>query len=210
MLMEYGTGAIMAVPAHDERDAEFAEQYDLPVVPVIDDNGKLINSAQFNGHAPQQAKRAIVAWLPEHGKAKPAINYRLRDWSFSRQRYWGCPIPVVYCHRDGLVPLPEDQLPLLLPDVADYRPKGKPPLASNAGVHERDLPEVRRPGPREADTMDTFVDSSWYFLRYTDPHNDHAPFDRRSPTTGCRSTSTSAASTTRRATCSTRASSSRR
>jgi leucyl-tRNA synthetase len=178
VLMEYGTGAIMAVPAHDERDLEFAQTYDLPVVPVIDADGKLINSGRFDGLPWQEAKAAIVEWLQEQGKAEPTIHYRLRDWSFSRQRYWGCPIPVVYCERDGMVPVPEDQLPLLLPEVDEYRPKGKPPLASNAEFMNTTCPRCGGPAVREADTMDTFVDSSWYFLRYTDPHNDHAPFDR--------------------------------
>jgi leucyl-tRNA synthetase len=178
VLMEYGTGAIMAVPAHDERDREFAEAYHLPIVPVIDDDDKLINSAQFDGLPAQEAKRAIVESLAEQGKGRAAIDYRLRDWSFSRQRYWGCPIPIVYCERDGIVPVPDDQLPVLLPDVEDYRPKGKPPLASNPDFVNTTCPKCGGPAQREVDTMDTFVDSSWYFLRYTDPHNDQAPFDR--------------------------------
>jgi leucyl-tRNA synthetase len=178
VLMEYGTGAIMAVPAHDDRDREFAETYDLPIVPVIDDDGRLINSREFDGLPFEEGKRAIVESLSAHGKGKAAINFRLRDWSFSRQRYWGCPIPVVYCDNDGIVPLPEDQLPLLLPEVTDYRPKGKPPLASNPEFMNTVCPKCGGPATREADTMDTFVDSSWYFLRYTDPRNDQAPFDR--------------------------------
>jgi leucyl-tRNA synthetase len=179
VLMEYGTGAIMAVPAHDERDREFAEKYGLPIVPVIDEDGKLINSAQFDRLPAEEAKRAIVDWLNEHGNGKPAINYRLRDWSFSRQRYWGCPIPIIYCEDHGPVPVPEAELPVLLPEVEDYRPKGQPPLASNPDFINAPCPICGKPGKREADTMDTFVDSSWYFLRYTDPHNDQAPFDRR-------------------------------
>ena len=178
VLMDYGTGALMAVPAHDDRDREFAERYDLPIVPVIDEEGRLINSAQFDGQPADEAKRAIVDWLGEQGKGTPSINYRLRDWSFSRQRYWGCPIPVVYCPTHGMVPVPEDQLPVLLPDVADYRPKGKPPLASNPDFINTTCPLCDGPATREADTMDTFVDSSWYFLRYTDPRDDQAPFDR--------------------------------
>jgi leucyl-tRNA synthetase len=179
VLMEYGTGAIMAVPAHDERDREFAETYGLPIIPVIDEHGTLINSGQFGGRPSGEAKRAIVDWLSEQGKGKPAINYRLRDWSFSRQRYWGCPIPIIYCEDHGAVPVPEDQLPVLLPEVDDYRPKGHPPLASNEDFINVPCPVCGKPGRREADTMDTFVDSSWYFLRYTDPENDQAPFDRR-------------------------------
>jgi leucyl-tRNA synthetase len=178
VLMEYGTGAIMAVPAHDERDGEFARTYELPVVPVLDDDGKLVNSQQFDGLPWREAVGAITAWLGEHGRGRPAINFRLRDWSFSRQRYWGAPIPVVYCDDCGLVPVPEDELPVLLPDVTDYRPKGQPPLASNEEFMNVPCPRCGGPGRREADTMDTFVDSSWYFLRYTDPHNAHAPFDR--------------------------------
>jgi leucyl-tRNA synthetase len=178
VLMEYGTGAIMAVPAHDDRDREFAEAYDLPIRPVIDDDGRLINSGQFDGQPWPDAVKAIVDWLDRHGRGKPAIHYRLHDWSFSRQRYWGCPIPVVYCEDHGIVGVPEDQLPVLLPDVEDYRPKGKPPLASNLDFINTTCPKCGGPARREADTMDTFVDSSWYFLRYTDPHDDHAPFDR--------------------------------
>jgi leucyl-tRNA synthetase len=179
VLMEYGTGAIMAVPAHDERDREFAEKFGLPIVPVIDEDETLINSGEFDGLPAGEAKRAIVEWLSEQGKAKPSINYRLRDWSFSRQRYWGCPIPIIYCDDHGAVPVPEDQLPVLLPEVVDYRPKGEPPLASNPDFINVPCPICGKPGRREADTMDTFVDSSWYFLRYTDPKNDEAPFDRR-------------------------------
>jgi leucyl-tRNA synthetase len=178
VLMEYGTGAIMAVPAHDERDREFAETFDLPIVPVIDDDGRLINSGEFDGARFEDAKGAIVESLSAQGKGKPAINYRLRDWSFSRQRYWGCPIPVVYCGDCGIVPVPEDELPVLLPEVDDYRPKGQPPLATNEEFINVPCPRCGGPGRREADTMDTFVDSSWYFLRYTDPHDEQAPFDR--------------------------------
>ena len=176
--MEYGTGALMAVPAHDERDAEFAEEFGLPVVQVIDDDGRLINSGEFDGQPFDEAKGAIVESLSAHGKGKPAINFRLRDWSFSRQRYWGCPIPIIYCGDHGAVPVPESDLPVLLPEVDDYRPKGQPPLASNEEFINAPCPICGKPGRREADTMDTFVDSSWYFLRYTDPKNDHAPFDR--------------------------------
>jgi leucyl-tRNA synthetase len=178
VLMEYGTGAIMAVPAHDERDREFAEAYGLPVVTVVGDDGSLVSSGRFDGRPADEAKAEIVAWLSEQGRAKPGINYRLRDWSFSRQRYWGAPIPVVYCESCGIVPVPESELPVLLPDVDDYRPKGKPPLASNEEFMNVPCPACGGPGRREADTMDTFVDSSWYFLRYCDPHNTEAPFER--------------------------------
>ena len=179
VLMQYGTGAIMAVPAHDERDREFAETYGLPIVQVVDDDGALINSEQFDGLPWREGIRAIVQWLSEQGKGKPAINYHLRDWSFSRQRYWGCPIPVVYCDDDGIVPIPENELPVLLPDVDDYRPKGEPPLAQATDWINVPCPRCGKPARREADTMDTFVDSSWYFVRYTDPHDEEAAFDRR-------------------------------
>jgi leucyl-tRNA synthetase len=177
--MEYGTGAIMAVPAHDERDQEFAEAFDLPIRPVIDDDGRLINSAQFDGTPWRDAVRTITAWLDEQGRGKAAINYRLRDWSWSRQRYWGSPIPVVYCDDCGIVPVPDDELPVLLPKITDYRPKGEPPLAQADDWVNVPCPQCGGPGRRETETMDTFVDSAWYFLRYCDPKNDRAPFDRR-------------------------------
>jgi leucyl-tRNA synthetase len=182
VLMEYGTGAIMAVPAHDERDREFAEAYDLPIRIVVEGEEAaeqvLVDSGEFSGRTAADGKRAIVEWLGEHGRGRAAVSYRLRDWGFSRQRYWGCPIPVVYCDDDGIVPVPEEELPVLLPDVEDYRPKGKPPLASNEEWLNVPCPRCGKPARREAETMDTFVDSSWYFLRYCDPRNDAAPFDR--------------------------------
>ena len=178
VLMEYGTGAIMAVPAHDERDREFAMAYDLPIVPVIDEHGSLINSGRFDGLPWRKAIDAITAWLSEQGTGKPAINYHLRDWSFSRQRYWGCPIPIVYCDDDGAVPVPESELPVLLPEVENYRPKGEPPLAQATEWINVPCPRCGKPARREADTMDTFVDSSWYFVRYTDPHDEQTAFDR--------------------------------
>ncbi len=195
VLMEYGTGAIMAVPAHDERDFEFAQRYGLPVVRVVEpadgsgeesdgpfaehtDNERLVNSGQFSGLPAPEALRAIVEWLGELGRGRPAVSYRLRDWGFSRQRYWGCPIPILYCDECGIVPVPEDELPVLLPEVEDYRPRGIPPLASNEEWLHVPCPRCGRDAVREADTMDTFVDSSWYFLRYCDPHDDQAPFDR--------------------------------
>jgi leucyl-tRNA synthetase len=179
VLMEYGTGAIMAVPAHDERDREFADAFDLPIREVIDDDGVLVDSGDFTGLPADEGKRKIVDWLHEQGRGAPAVSYRLRDWSMSRQRYWGCPIPIVYCDECGVVPVPDEDLPVLLPDVEDYRPKGVPPLASNEEWLYVDCPKCGRRARREADTMDTFVDSSWYFLRYVDPRNDQAPFDRR-------------------------------
>jgi leucyl-tRNA synthetase len=178
VLMDYGTGAIMAVPAHDERDEAFATKFGLPIVQVIGEDGTLVQSGQFAGLRAEEAKQAIIAWLAEQGRGKPAINYRLRDWSFSRQRYWGAPIPIIYCDDCGAVAVPDDELPLLLPEVEDYRPKGQPPLASNEEWMHVPCPSCGKPGVREADTMDTFVDSAWYFLRYVDPHDDDAPFDR--------------------------------
>jgi leucyl-tRNA synthetase len=180
VLMNYGTGAIMAVPAHDDRDREFAERYGLPIRPVIEEETDvLIDSGEFTGLLANEAIGKIVEYLRERGRGAPAISYRLRDWSMSRQRYWGCPIPIVHCPDDGLVPVPDDQLPVVLPEIEDYQPKGKPPLASNEEWINVPCPKCGKPAQRDADTMDTFVDSSWYFLRYCDPHNDQAPWDRR-------------------------------
>ena len=194
VLMEYGTGAIMAVPGHDERDYDFARAFDLPIRRVIagsdpdesqDDeglpysgDGQMVNSGRFDGKQNREAYDEIVAWLESEGRGKPTVHYRLRDWLVSRQRYWGCPIPVVYCETDGIVPLPEDQLPVLLPEVDDYAPKGQSPLAAATDWVETECPRCGGPALRETDTMDTFVDSSWYFLRYLDAHNDHAAWDR--------------------------------
>jgi leucyl-tRNA synthetase len=178
VLMDYGTGAIMAVPAHDERDREFAERYDLPIVIVIDESERLVDSAQFSSLPTEEAKRAIVDWLEQRGRGKHAISYRLRDWGFSRQRYWGSPIPIVYCEDCGEVPVPDDQLPVVLPDLEDYRPRGIAPLASAEEWVRTTCPRCGGGGRREVETMDTFVDSSWYFLRYCDAHNEQAPFDK--------------------------------
>ncbi|MDX6440718.1 MAG: leucyl-tRNA synthetase, partial [Gaiellaceae bacterium] len=179
VLMEYGTGALMAVPAHDERDREFAERFDLPIVPVIDDDGKLIDSAQFSSLPVEEGRRAIVDSLAERGRGRPAISFRLRDWGFSRQRYWGAPIPIVYCDDHGPVGLPYSELPLILPEIEDYKPKGIAPLAQAEDWVRAPCPTCGKEGRREVETMDTFVDSSWYFLRYCDPHNDDAAWDRR-------------------------------
>jgi leucyl-tRNA synthetase len=193
VLMEYGTGALMAVPAHDQRDFEFAQTFELPVAQVIEpedgndvelpyeskeQTDRLVHSAQFSGMTASEGERAIVDWLDKRGRGKRAVSHRLRDWSFSRQRYWGAPIPIVYCDGCGAVPVPEDELPLVLPEVDDYRPKGQPPLASNQEWLQVPCPRCGGPGRREADTMDTFVDSAWYFLRYVDSYNDQAPFER--------------------------------
>jgi leucyl-tRNA synthetase len=185
VLMEYGTGAIMAVPGHDERDYAFAVKFDLPVRRVIEcgdlpcaEDGPMVNSGRFDGMHNREAFGAIVDWLQSEGKGKRAVNYRLRDWLLSRQRYWGCPIPIVYCEGDcGMVPVPDDQLPVELPDVDDYAPKGRSPLAAAEDWVRTECPKCSGPARRETDTMDTFVDSSWYFLRYCDAHNDQVPWD---------------------------------
>jgi leucyl-tRNA synthetase len=189
VLMEYGTGAIMAVPAHDARDHEFARKFDLPIREVVGGgedvqgeaytgDGPLMNShPDFDGLPNREALERIVAWLDREGKGHASVNYRLRDWLLSRQRYWGCPIPVIHCERCGIVPVPEDQLPVLLPDVADYAPKGRSPLAAAEDWVNVSCPSCGGPALRETDTMDTFVDSSWYFMRYTDADNDEAPWD---------------------------------
>src|SRR4051812_13838274 len=194
VLMEYGTGAVMAVPAHDERDFEFAQKFDLPIVRVVapasgevdegtafvahTGNEVLVNSGEFTGLPAPEGKRRITEWLEARRLGRAATSYRLRDWLLSRQRYWGCPIPVVHCDRCGIVPVPEDELPVLLPEVDDYLPKGRSPLAAAEDWVNVRCPSCGGEAHRETDTMDTFVDSSWYFLRYTDPHNDAAPFDR--------------------------------
>jgi leucyl-tRNA synthetase len=188
VLMEYGTGAIMAVPAHDERDYAFAEKFGLPIRRVIkgpDDgelpytgDGVLVNSTpEFDGLPNREAMQKIVDWLDREGKGHRSVNYRLRDWLVSRQRYWGCPIPVVHCERDGIVPVPDSELPVVLPDIEDYAPRGRSPLAAAEDWVNTTCPRCGGPARRETDTMDTFVDSSWYYLRYCDPHNDEAPWD---------------------------------
>jgi leucyl-tRNA synthetase len=194
VLMEYGTGAIMAVPGHDSRDYEFAQKHGLPVTRVIEGSdpnearddqglpypgdGPMVASGRFDGKHNREAYEEIVAWLESEGRGKPAINYRLRDWLVSRQRYWGAPIPVVYCDECGIVPVPEDQLPIELPEVEDYAPQGKSPLAAAEDWVATECPRCGAAARRETDTMDTFVDSSWYFLRYLDAENEKAPWDR--------------------------------
>ncbi len=233
VLMEYGTGAIMAVPAHDQRDYDFAKAFGLPIRPVVaareegeaggapgrtrpgggeaggapegmragsgeaqnadggeptvdgaaftahTENEVLINSGRFSGLNTVDGQRAIVEWLDREGKGHFSVNYKLRDWLVSRQRYWGCPIPVIYCEKCGMVPVPEHDLPVVLPDVEDYQPRGRSPLAAAEDwVHTR-CPACGGHGTRETDTMDTFVDSSWYYIRYCDAHNDRAAWDRQ-------------------------------
>ncbi|HNP71898.1 MAG TPA: leucine--tRNA ligase [Kouleothrix sp.] len=191
VLMGYGTGAIMAVPAHDQRDFEFARQFGLPIKLVVQpagqqvsandlteawpDEGVMVNSGPLDGvpagKGEGQSVKAAIKWLEEHGRGKGTINYRLRDWLISRQRYWGTPIPMIHRADGSVVPVPEDQLPVVLPEIDDYLPKGKSPLASaESWVNVAD-PETGAPARRDTDTMDTFVDSSWYYLRYTDAQN---------------------------------------
>jgi leucyl-tRNA synthetase len=197
VLMEYGTGAVMGVPAHDQRDYDFATVFDLVIRPVVapageddpdvgaqaftahTDDEQLINSGQFTGMDAVAGRDAIVAWLDREGAGHSSVNYRLRDWLISRQRYWGCPIPVVYCDTDGMVPVPTDDLPVALPEVEDYQPRGRSPLAAADDWVNTTCPRCGGPARRETDTMDTFVDSSWYFLRYCDARNDDAAWDRR-------------------------------
>jgi leucyl-tRNA synthetase len=194
VLMEYGTGAIMAVPAHDERDYEFAKAFELPVRRVIegtdpevakDDeglpypgDGPMTGSGRFDGKGNRDAYEEIVAWLAEEGRGETSVNYRLRDWLISRQRYWGVPIPTVYCEDCGIVGVPEDQLPVELPEIDDYAPQGKSPLAAAESWVATECPRCGKPARRETDTMDTFVDSSWYFIRYLDSRNEEAAWDR--------------------------------
>jgi leucyl-tRNA synthetase len=189
VLMEYGTGALMAVPAHDERDHAFATAFGIEIREVVrggDDvqrepyigDGPMVNSGRFDGMNNREAYDAIVGWLEDEDKGKAAVNYRLRDWLLSRQRYWGCPIPVVYCEQHGIVAVPDDQLPIELPEVDDFAPKGKSPLAAAEDWVSTTCPTCGGPARRETDTMDTFVDSSWYYLRYLDAHNHEAPWDR--------------------------------
>ncbi len=188
VLMEYGTGAIMAVPAHDERDYAFALAYELPIRRVIEapggdetlpysGDGRIVNSnPRFDGMDNRDALGAIVQWLDREGKGHASVNYRLRDWLISRQRYWGCPIPILYCERCGTVPVPVEQLPVELPDIEDYTPKGRSPLAAAEDWVRTSCPQCGGQARRETDTMDTFVDSSWYFLRYCDARNERAAF----------------------------------
>ena len=192
VLADYGTGAIMAVPAHDERDWEFAKKFNMPIIQVVESSegpvdvneaafvdvatGKLVNSGFLNGMEVAEAKKAIIEYLEKENIGTQKTNYKLRDWVFSRQRYWGEPIPIVHCDKCGYVPLPEDQLPLELPDVESYMPtdNGESPLAAMRSWVETTCPCCGGPAERETDTMPQWAGSSWYFLRYTDPHNTEA------------------------------------
>jgi leucyl-tRNA synthetase len=195
VLAEYGTGAIMAVPAHDERDYEFATKYHLPLKIVIQplsgdpislanftaaytEHGRLVDSGPYSGLTTDEALPKMAADAKAKGFGDAEITYRLRDWGVSRQRYWGTPIPVVYCEKDGIVGVPDDQLPVKLPENVNLTGEGQSPLANSPEFVNTTCPKCGGPARRETDTMDTFVDSSWYFYRYTDPHNSAAPFSK--------------------------------
>ncbi len=194
VLMEYGTGAIMSVPAHDQRDFEFAQEFGLPVIITImpegdiinpegmkesyEGEGKMVNSGHFNGMNNKEAIPAIIDFLEEKGLGKRKINYRLRDWGISRQRYWGAPIPVLYCNKCGAVPVPYEDLPVVLPLNLDVRAVGKSPLAEYPEFFEAECPVCKGKAKRETDTMDTFVESSWYFLKYTCPDYSEGVLDK--------------------------------
>jgi leucyl-tRNA synthetase len=179
VLMEYGTGAIMAVPAHDERDLEFAHGFELPVRKVVHEDETLIDSGEFSGMTVHAAKHAIVKSLEARGKAMPVTNYRLHDWCISRQRYWGPPIPIIYCDDCGVVPVPEKDLPVLLPLIDDFKPddSGISPLARHDEWYRVPCPTCGKMARRETDVSDTFLDSAWYFLRYPSVGDDSQPFD---------------------------------
>ncbi|WP_415329188.1 leucine--tRNA ligase [Clostridium perfringens] len=189
VLATYGTGAVMAVPAHDERDFAFAEKFNLPITRVIEtkdgsetnlpfcEHGILVNSGEFDGLTTDEAKEKIVEKLASMGLGEKKVNFRLRDWLVSRQRYWGAPIPVVYCEECGIVPVPESQLPVELPYDVEFAPDGKSPLAKSEAFVNTTCPHCGKPAKRETDTLDTFVCSSWYYLRYPDNKNTEAPFN---------------------------------
>jgi leucyl-tRNA synthetase len=198
ILMDYGTGAIMSVPAHDERDYEFATKYHLkvrvvivpaaldpeetsvePVLPFTTFDAMMVNSGPFSGLESKDAIPKMSAYAHQNGFGKATVTFRLKDWGISRQRYWGTPIPMLYCEKDGIVPVPEKDLPVILPENVDITLTGGSPLGQVPEFVNVTCPKCGGPARRETDTMDTFVDSSWYFYRYTDAHNDHAPFDSR-------------------------------
>lgn len=190
VLVTYGTGCVMGVPGHDERDYEFATKYNLPIKRVIkgvgdvDDSlpfveyGILVNSEEFTGMTSEEARVKIVEKLKAEGKAEFKVNYRMRDWLVSRQRYWGAPIPIIHCERCGIVPVPEEDLPVLLPYDVEFEPTGESPLKKHAGFMNVTCPKCGGPALRDPDTLDTFVDSSWYYLRYPDNKNDKEPFNK--------------------------------
>ncbi|MDW7675146.1 MAG: leucine--tRNA ligase [Bacillota bacterium] len=192
VLMDYGTGAVMGVPGHDQRDFDFAVKYQQPITEVIrpageaekplteaySGDGLLVNSGQFNGLTVAQAKEAIADYLESHGYGKREVNFRLRDWLISRQRYWGAPIPIIYCEECGAVPVPDKDLPVLLPTDVKFKPTGESPLNDRPDFYNADCPTCGKLGRRETDTMDTFVCSSWYFLRFCSPKSDEAAFEK--------------------------------
>ncbi len=197
VLMEYGTGAIMAVPGHDERDFEFAQRYSLPIVRVVAEDAanaatpltkayteerdsRLVNSAEFDGASVERGKKKILDWLVKQGFARAVVNYRLHDWCISRQRYWGPPIPIIYCDDCGTQPVPEADLPVVLPDIPDFKPddSGVSPLARHEQWFRVACPQCGAMARRETDVSDTFLDSAWYFLRYPSASSDEAPFDK--------------------------------
>jgi leucyl-tRNA synthetase len=196
ILMDYGTGAIMSVPAHDERDYDFAKKYKLPVrvvvlpaasdsdetvmdpqLPFVSEDGLIVNSGPFGGLRVPEALKKMAEYAEQNGFGKATVTFRLKDWGISRQRYWGTPIPMLYCEKDGIVPVNEKDLPVILPDKVDVSLTGGSPLSHVPEFVNATCPKCGGPARRETDTMDTFVDSSWYFYRYTDAHNDRAPFD---------------------------------
>ncbi|MCA1554704.1 MAG: leucine--tRNA ligase, partial [Chloroflexi bacterium] len=195
VLMGYGTGAIMGVPAHDARDWEFAKKYNLPIPVVIappnwngepltevyEGDGVMVNSGAFDGTPTEIGKRKVAEQLQQIGAGKPAVTYRLRDWLISRQRYWGTPIPIIYCDEHGIVPVPEADLPVVLPvdDSIKFNPQGQSPLLFDEEFLNTTCPICGDPARRETDTMDGFVDNSWYQYRYLSPHDDHEPFTRQ-------------------------------
>jgi leucyl-tRNA synthetase len=197
VLASYGTGMVMAVPGHDQRDFEFARKYDVPIKVVIEspksearspnelteaytDVGMMVNSGPFDGTRSDEGIEKVTAYLEKQGIGRPMVHYRLKDWLVSRQRYWGTPIPMIHCPKCGVVPVPEEQLPVLLPeDVKDYKPRGKSVLEGVESFINTTCPKCGGPARRDPDTMDTFVDSSWYHLRYTDARNDRLPFAKR-------------------------------
>ncbi len=204
VLRDYGTGAIMSVPAHDERDYEFAKKYDLeirivvlprrtsapaadgdpqePMLPYTEEDSILINSGEYNTLGCEEARHKMAAYAEVHGFGKSTVTFRLKDWGVSRQRYWGTPIPMLYCEKDGIVPVPDDQLPILLPEQVTITQQGGSPLGNIPEFVNATCPKCGGPARRETDTMDTFVDSSWYFYRYTSAKDDRAPFNTEAVT----------------------------
>ncbi|MFH1855668.1 MAG: leucine--tRNA ligase [Candidatus Omnitrophota bacterium] len=199
VLAGYGTGAVMAVPAHDQRDFEFAKKYKLPFMEVIkspvtpclpagrshqspdcafEDAGILVNSAQFDGLSSEQAKEKIAVWMLEKGIGRKSVQFKIRDWLISRQRYWGAPIPIIYCDKCGMEPVREENLPVLLPEKVEFKPTGESPLKQDENFINTECPKCKGAARRESDTMDTFVDSSWYYLRYLSPKDDTKAFDK--------------------------------